>query len=134
MIRLKQEYKVGRVVTNGVKLEPHEYETVLFLAGMGKDIELLQRSQTPNKKEADFCMDSLIWEAKSPVVNERRALERLFYRASTQSSNLVFDLRRLRGKDEMAVRIVEDCFRTTRRVRNMYIITKNSDLREHKKK
>lgn len=119
---------------NGVKLEPHEYETVLFLASRGKDIELVERSQTPNKKNADFYMELLIWEAKSPVVNERRALERLFYRASAQSSNLVFDLRRLKGDGGEAVRVVETCFEITRRVRNMYIITKNGDLCERKKK
>lgn len=134
MIKIKREYRVGQIVLNGVELEEHEYETVLFLASKGKDIELILRSRTPHLKNPDFYMDGLIWEAKSPVINGRRALERLFYRASTQSSNLVFDLRRLKGKDEAAVRTIEACFSKTRRVRNMYIIMKNGDFKKYKKK
>lgn len=124
----------GRIIAHGVILEPHEYDTVLFFVERGKEVELIPRSRTPNTKDPDFYMDRLVWEAKSPVVNGRRALERLFYRASTQSSNLIFDLRRLKGGDGMAIRVIEACFNTTRRVRNMYIITKDGELRKYKKK
>lgn len=131
---MKENQEIGRIAMNGATLEPHEYETVSFLAGLGKDIEIILRSQTPNMKNPDFFMDGLVWEAKSPIMNEKRALERLFYRASTQSSNLIFDLRRLKGRDIAAARVVEVCFRNTRRVRNMYVIMKEGDLRRYKKK
>lgn len=131
---MKQNQEMGRIVMNGVTLEPHEYETVLFLAGLGKDIELIPRSRTPNMKNPDFFMDGLVWEAKSPLVNEKRALERLFYRASMQSGNLIFDLRRLRGQGDIAIRVIDACFKNTRRVRNMYIITISGDLRKYRKK
>lgn len=80
---MKENQEIGRIAMNGATLEPHEYKTVSFLAGLGKDIEIILRSQTPNMKNPDFFMDGLVWEAKSPIMNEKRALERLFYRAST---------------------------------------------------
>lgn len=133
-MKYREDGRRGRIIAHGVVLEPHEYETVLYFMELGKDVELIPRSRTPNAKDPDFYMDKLVWEAKSPVVNGRRSLERLFYRASTQSDNLIFDLRRLKGEDKLAVRILEDCFKITRRVRNMYIITKSGVLKQYKKK
>ena len=84
----------GKLITNGVKLQPHEEITVEFLIRLGKDIELIPPSNTPHNKRGDLLMDGLIWETKSPVHSNRRAVERVFYAATLQAENLIFDLRR----------------------------------------
>ena len=105
----------------------------LLLANLGKTIELVIPSNTPHSRRPDFVMDGIEWEAKSPKSGVRRALERNFYEASRQSSNIVIDLRRAKGDDATASLILEKCFQNTRKVRRMYIITKSQKLKLYKK-
>ncbi len=126
--------QTSQLIMNGVELESHEYATVLFLVGLGKNIELIPQSHTPSVKSPDLYMDGLVWEVKSPVNSTRRAIERLFYRATGQSSNLVFDLRRIKKNDTSVSIILEKCFKNTRRVRNMYIITKDGNINRYRKR
>jgi len=123
----------GKLVTNGVILEPHEYETVMYFLKLGNDIELVPASHTPKMKRADFWMNGLEWESKVPFTNTKRAIERLFFRALEQSKNIVFDLRKLKGEDQVAIEVLGFCFRTTRSIRNLVIITKNGTLKKYKK-
>ncbi len=124
--------KIGKVIPNGVKPAPHEWDTILFFTERGKDVELIPASHTPGDKRPDIFMDGLLWESKSPTKCHHRTIERVFYDASNQSSNIIIDLRRAKGK-ENAILTLEKCFKHTRKVRNLYIITKNSMLQAHKK-
>lgn len=125
--------KTGRLIPNGVKLEPHEYDTVLFFTNLGKTIELIKPPATQLTKVADFIMDGLIWEAKSPTVNTHKATERLFYRAASQSPNIIIDLRRIKGHASIPISTLKACFTTSRKVRKMLIINKKEELITFKK-
>ncbi len=129
-----KDIKMGKLVTNGVVLEPHEYETVVYFLKLKKNVELVLGSHTPKVPSPDFYMDKLIWESKSPAINRVKTIERLFYKAARQSSNVIFDLRRLNGNDMFVRQALEKCFKTTRRVRNMYVILKNETLQKYIKK
>lgn len=124
--------KTGKVIPNGVKPTPHEWDTFLFFTDLGKNVELIMPSNTPYNKNADCIIDSVIWEAKSPTTTNHRSIERLFYNASNQSDSIIIDLRRAKGKED-AVATLEKCFKNTRKVRNMHIITRNGTLRTYKK-
>ncbi len=78
-------------------------------------------------------MDGLAWEMKSPIAGNRRAVERAFYHAGQQSQNVIMDLRRIRGNDSQVVKILEKCFKRTRHVRKMYVVTKNARLKTYEK-
>lgn len=132
-MRKTRSKKQGKIIPNGVKPESHELDTILFFTEMGKDVELIVPSNTPGNKRPDFWMDNLEWEVKNPVSNTRRSLERIFYSASSQSQNIVVDLRRVKGKCDSAILVLEKCFRDTRRVRRMYIINKSGTMRFYKK-
>lgn len=126
--------KIPRLVTNGAELLEHEMATVLFLQHtLKEDIELLPPSHTPQVRMPDFIMQGMMWEMKAPIVGARKTIERSFYCATMQSGNIVMDLRRIRSGDIEALKILEKCFLSTRRVRNLYIITRLGDLRVYKK-
>lgn len=125
--------KTGKIIPNGVRLEQHEYDTVLYFTELGKDVELIKPSYTPGKRNADFWMDGMEWEMKAPKVNSRKAIERMFYRGDRQSSNLVMDLRNLKGNDGEAAKCLEKCFNSTRRVRRMYILSKEGKNKLYQK-
>ena len=82
----------GKIIPNGVKPEPHEMDTFLLFANLGKTVELIPTSHTPKDKRADCIIDGVEWEVKSPTINKKRALERVFYAANSQSANLIIDL------------------------------------------
>ncbi len=44
------DMKKGKITPNGVSLEKHEYDTVLFFTELGCDVELLPRSNRAGDK------------------------------------------------------------------------------------
>lgn len=69
-MRLSKTHKIGSVIPHGVKPAPHEWETILFFTELGKDVELIMPSNTPYNKNADYIIDGIAWEAKSPTNNQ----------------------------------------------------------------
>lgn len=129
IMRKTKPKKPGKIIPNGVKSDPHELGTFWFFAELGKDVELIPASHTPENKRPDCIVDGLEWEVKCPMKSNRSALERTFYRASQQSSNIVIDLRNLCGDSQDVIDILEHCFKSTRKVRRMQIITKSEELK-----
>lgn len=73
----------GRLITNGVILEKHEMMTINFLLARGKDIELIKPLTARGTKSADFWMDNLKWEAKSPTGRGKYTIQDVLRRATS---------------------------------------------------
>ena len=134
MFDMKKD-KVGRIITNNVRLEPHEYETVIFLANLGKTIELIPPSNTPHNSRADFAMDNLVWESKSPTGNSTRmTIDRILHKAVKQSENIVIDLRRTKIPDTQSIRYIKERFIRSRRIRRLLVVTRAEELLDFRKR
>lgn len=59
----------GKITPNGVSLEKHENDTVVFFTELGYDIELVPPSTLSGNKKPDFIMGGVFWEVKSPQSN-----------------------------------------------------------------
>lgn len=126
--------KTGKIIPHGVKLEAHEYNTILFFTTLGKTVELIPPSSTPNVHNADFFMDGLVWESKSPTGDSSRmTIERILHKAARQSENVIIDLRRTRLSDEHSLACLEKQFKKSRRVKRLLVITKQQVLIDFKK-
>lgn len=125
--------KRGKLITHGLRLEPHEKMTVDFFLKLGKDIELNLPSLTPGTSNPDFWMDGLVWEMKCPFVNKRERIVALFRHAARQSVNVIFDLRNLKVGDRQAIRELQKAFQVSRRVKRLMIISKCGELKILKK-
>ncbi len=126
---IKQKVKVaGRLTTNGVLLELHEYATINVLLADGHDVELIQKSRTPHSKSADILMEGSIWEMKSPTGRTLRAIERILYRATHQARNVVIDLRRTKLADEQLIIFLKKKFEDLRSLRILWIVLKDSTI------
>ena len=125
--------KTGKIIPNGVSLEKHEYDTVLFLTTLGYDIELIPPSHIPNIRTPDFKMNGLKWEMKSPKGKSRSTLEHAFQTAMKQSVNIVFDLRRIQMPNDKAVATLERLFSYSKGVKHLLVISKERKLLEYKK-
>ena len=125
--------KIGRITPNGVSLEKHENETVVYFTNLGYDIELIPPSNTPKAKKPDFMMDGKAWEMKSPQGKSRVTVEHAFKRAAKQSENIIIDLRRTKIPTNQVKASLEKLFKASRRIRNLKVITREQELLDFKK-
>ena len=123
----------GHLITNGVVLERHEYNTINVLLSAGLDVELVVKSRTPHSKSPDIYMMGMLWEMKAPTGKTLRAIERILHRAIKQSSNIVMDLRRTPMSDEILCTAIEKFFHNMRPIRSLWIITKSKQIVRLKK-
>ena len=125
--------KKGRIIPNGVSLEKHENETVVYFTNLGHDVELIPPSNTPKAKTPDSMMGGKAWEIKSPQGKSRVTVEHAFKRAAKQSENIIIDLRRTKISTKESIVSVERLFKASRRVRNLKVITRENKLLDFKK-
>lgn len=125
--------KKGRIIPNGVSLEKHENETVVYFTNLGHDVELIPPSNTPKAKTPDFMMGGKAWEIKSPQGKSRVTVEHAFKRAAKQSENIIIDLRRTKISTKESIVSVERLFKVSRRVRSLKVITRENKLLDFKK-
>ena len=86
----------GKIIPNGVALQRHEYNTVLFLTELGLDVELIPKSNKLGEHTPDIKMLRLLWEMKAPMGEGKYLIANTIQRAVKQSPNIVIDLRRTR--------------------------------------
>ena len=129
----RRKNKKGKIIPNGVSLEKHENETVVFFTELGYDVELIPPSNSPKVKTPDFIMDGSEWEMKSPCGKSKVSLEHMVKRATKQSENIVIDLARSKMDEGIAVREIERCFAQISLCRKLKIITKSRKLVEYNK-
>lgn len=124
----------GKFISCNVKLEPHEIDTINFLVSLGKTVEQISPSNTPHNSQPDIFMDQLVWEMKSPTSTSLKSIEQLFYRATRQSPNVIFDLRRLKIPENKVIQLLEKLLLNSRKAKNLLIITKSSQLLDFRQK
>lgn len=123
-----QHLRKGKIIPNGVSLEKHEYDTILFLTMIGNDIELIPPSNTPGVRTPDFKMNGVEWEMKSPNGNSRSTIEHAFQIASHQSQNIIIDLRRTKIPDSRALHLLGKLMKTSRRAKRLGVVSKEQKL------
>ena len=125
--------KQGRLTTNNVVMEPHEYSTVNVLLSHQEDVELVRKSRTPHTRSPDIVMRGMFWEMKSPDGKGSRSVEHALRRATHQASNVIIDLRRIKISDEILILLLKKLFLELRSTRNLWIITKQVEIIRLKK-
>jgi hypothetical protein len=120
--------KQGKITANGVVLEVHELKTVVFLTGLGFNVELLVPNQHKGSKTADIKMNGLEWEIKSPTKLGKYTIDHATRDGLRQSENLIFDLRRIRNTGKRATIKLEKDFMAAKRWRRLIIITKEQKV------
>jgi len=106
----------------GVRLEPHEEDTIDFFMKDGKDVEVLAPSGTRKQNSPDIEFDGLVWEMKSPTSSNRRTIENRVREAARQSGNLIFDLRRIKKYPEKAEKEIIRQYEKSSNIKRLIII------------
>ena len=124
MIRKNNRGKI--IIPGGRKPWPHELRVANILAMAGHNIEFLPES---NINTADFLLDGIAYELKSPFTNKSDKLERNIKRALKQSKNVILDSSRIKGLRDDKLR----CFlikktQEQKQIGNLILITRHGGL------
>ena len=123
----------GNLTQNGVHLMEHEWKTVKYFLELGKDIELLPKSEIKDYHQGDFIMDGIAWEAKAPIGKGKYTVQNKLQEAVQQSCNVIIDLRRSKMFEDRAVKAYEREFQNNKGLRRMKIIKKDGELLDFRK-
>lgn len=96
--------KPGKIVIDtDINVQPHELKTADALANAGYTIRFIRRSEEKRAKSADALINNKIWEFKSPTSDKLNVVEKNIRKALHQSSNVVFDSRRMKRLPNSAI-------------------------------
>lgn len=112
--------------------EPHEYEIAKFFAKRGFDIIFIRPSSIKGTHTPDFSMGGKNWEAKTPITYSKSSFEYNFKKATKQSCNIIFDLRKLNTKQaEIYMKELQKRAKSVK-VKNLIIITREGSILTYK--
>ena len=112
-------------------IESHEIEAAWILARhYNVIVEFLKPIDGYKVKTADFVMDGIIWELKSPIGKSKNTIEHTLRRAGKQSRFLVFDGRRAQLSDEFMVQKIHYELSKRRSIKKVIFINKNQEVLE----
>ena len=110
--------------------EEHEIEAAWIIA---KHYDCLVKFLKPiigyKIKTADFVIQGVLWELKSPTSTSRRkCVSRQLVNALEQSKNIIFDGRRTKLNDEFLQDQLLSEVKKKRSIRKLIFITKNDEI------
>ena len=117
--------KIGHVNYNDVCLEAGEKATFEFLTLFGLNLEIIRPTNTKMAKNPDAMMLGVIWEAKTPTSANRNTIRNRFRNAARQATNIIFDLRFVKGDADTVEKQVLAMFEAGGKVRRLIIVEKS---------
>jgi hypothetical protein len=115
--------------------EEHEISAARILAKhFNCRIEFLKPLDGYKRKTANFFMNALEWELKSPIGHAKTTISNNLANAKLQSPNVVFDSRRTKLPDEKIISELESRIKQKRGPYRIVVITKDEKDIEIRKK
>lgn len=118
----------GKLITNGVHLQTHEFHTVNVLIHNGFNVELIPPSQIPGVHLPDIMLNNLPREIKAPDGGSRNTIRHNLQNALRQSSNIIIDLFRCKLTDDKAIAEIKHQFLFVKAIKRIIIIKKNEEI------
>ena len=125
-----KKFRTGRIDISALNVPPekHEYETAKYFANRGFDVVFIKPRDTKGFNSPDFMMDNKAWETKCPIKYSKRSFEDNLKKASKQSENVIFDLRRLSAKDEIIYARELKNWSTKNQIKNLLVVTRDGQV------
>lgn len=124
----KQLKPQGKIIPNGVSLEKHENDIVIVFTNLGYDVELIPTARQRKTKTADAIIAGLEWEFKTPREGSTHALDRILRKATTQSQNVIVDIRLLKIPNDTALRRIAHVSRIIKTLQHLKVVAKTNKI------
>lgn len=107
----------------------HEIETAKVLAENGYVVEFVENKNQHRVKSADVIIDGVLYEFKAPVASKLSAVERNLKKAYHQSTNIVFDSRRMKYlPDKVIQKELIKQFKLTKNIKDMLFVNRKHEV------
>ena len=117
------------IIAPDINLWEQEYETAQALAKAGLTVEFIRRSEENRRTSADAVINGLVWEMKAPKADNARAIDRNLRRALHQSTNIIFDSRRMKKlPDAVVERELRKHAQEMRSIKHLWFINRRQEI------
>lgn len=128
---MRKRSETGKIILPaGMRPRPEDHE--LHIASIlsrhfETDIEFVPRA---NQRTADFLINGMLWELKSPTGTGKNNVQRQLQEAHHQSKNVIIDASRSKMHAIKIRRQVEHQFKIVKSVKRLLFIAKNGKVFE----
>lgn len=120
--------KRGKIVFNGVVLQPHEQAIAELFIEQGINIELIPTARQQHRKTADAIINGLEWEFKTLRGETTKSIERLLKKACKQSCNIIVDIRHTHIQERRAIAKIRYEFKNRSAIKRIKVISKSGRI------
>ncbi len=129
--RVTKRNRMGKtIIPFGVYPEKHELTTAAVFLKQGFDVEFIKPKRTKGAKNTDMRFNGVDWEAKSPLGNGKKTVEKQLQRAGKQSKNIIIDSRGTKLDDEYLEKELRKKYALVRSIKKLILIKKTGDTVE----
>lgn len=109
----------------GSQVWPHELKTAEALASAGFDVEFPPKDEIDHRRSADALVNDVLFEMKAPESSHLSVVDKNIKKALSQSSNIVFDSRRMKyARDDQVRRELEKSIAQRRKIKSLLFVDK----------
>lgn len=126
---MNRKTKGSVTIPAGVEVWEHELRTAQVLANYGHTVCFIAKDNSHKVKSADILVNGVLYEIKSPTTNKLSAVERNLKRAYHQSTNIVFDSRRMKRLPDKSIQkeLIKQ-FRLTKNIKNVLFVNRKHEV------
>ncbi len=122
----KQSQSSGEIIVPfGALPLPHELKVAKVLTGTGSNVEFIP---TGIHTTSDIIFKNLVWEIKSPLGRNSRAIENNLRNALHQSCNVILDLHRTSFPESKCLDYIKNHSKNFRGLKRLLIITSQDTI------
>ena len=119
------------IIPHNHKARPTELEAASILANHFKTtVRVLPKSERFKEKSADFMIDGISYELKTPITSKISSLEKIIRLASRQSGNVVIDIRKSKIAEKRMIVLCKDRLLNIKRLKKIVLIVNNKKVLE----
>ena len=125
------ESKAQVIIPSNIKPPPEEHEVSaawILARYYNCTITFLPKLEGYKLKSADFSMQGLLWELKSPIGNSKTTISNNLINAKQQSPNIIFDARRTKLADTKIEKELVKMLAAKKSISKLILITKDEKV------
>ena len=122
------------IVPHNHKVRPAELEAAGILADHFKaSVRVIPQAKGFKETSADFIIDGISYELKSPITTSVRSIKNLIQSATKQSRNVVIDIRKSKITEKKMIPVCNERIKSLKKLKKIVLIVNKKIVIEFSK-
>lgn len=120
----------GKIIApSNLNIQEHEMDTARAVADAGYDVEFARRTWGNRVTSPDVVINGVVWEMKSPLASDKKAIERNLRKACKQSGSIIFDSQRMKGSSDSNIeKLLRSICPHIKAIRRLWFINRKREI------